>query len=327
MAFFLLISFCKAQNLIPNPGFEEVHACPTGLRQLELAKGWYGANAGTPELFHQCGFQASITPRSGEGMAGVIFLSESMSFVEYLQIELLDSLEEGEVYELSFYLRLSANSLIGINKIGAFFSRNGLHTRRSMRFDHRPQMVIEELAEQVSTWQKVSGTFTAKGGEKFITVGNFFEKHFLTEKIVNRGATDRSSYYYADDFSLDKQRVASPERPAEFNRVKWNHVVYYEKDSSSISINEQLLLDQFIEQLPRPIFYPIKVEGHTDQDASLEYNLQLSQLRANGVKLRMSNFNLHNVYTSWSGENDIIYKGLEEKGKSKNRRVTITVER
>ncbi|MDB9964569.1 hypothetical protein OAD50_05815 [Vicingaceae bacterium] len=92
MAFFLLISFCKAQNLNPNPGFEEVHVCPTGLRQLELAKHWFGANAGTPELFHNCGLKASISPKSGDGMAGVIFLSEIGSSLEYLQVELIDTL-------------------------------------------------------------------------------------------------------------------------------------------------------------------------------------------------------------------------------------------
>ena len=67
------------------------------------------------------------------------------------------------------------------------------------------------------------------------------------------------------------------------------------------------------------------MEGHADQDASIEYNLQLSQKRADVVKARMSNFNLKNIYTSWSGEREIIYLGAQEEGKSKNRRVTITV--
>ena len=92
VAFFLLISLCTAQNLIPNPSFEEVHVCPTGLRLLELAKYWFGANAGSPVLFHNCGFKAPISPRSGDGMAGVIFLSEIGSSLEYLQVELIDTL-------------------------------------------------------------------------------------------------------------------------------------------------------------------------------------------------------------------------------------------
>ncbi len=327
VAFFLLINFCSAQNLIPNPGFEEVHACPTGLRQLELAKYWYGANAGTPELFHNCGFRASISPNTGNAMGGVIFLSEASSFVEYLQVEFVDSLVQGEEYDFSFYIRLSTTSLIAINNIGAFFSKNGLHRNLWVRFQNRPQIVFGEVADNTQSWQKLEGTYKASGGEKFITIGNFFAKHFVTEKIVNKAATDRTTYYYVDDFYLGKKQLYAPNVPPSPKKVNWSHLVYFEKDSSSITESELLRLDQFIQQLPLPLFTPIKVEGHTDQDASLEYNLQLSQDRADMVKTRMSNFNLQNVYTSWSGEYKIIYEGTEEEGKSKNRRVTITVER
>ena len=327
MAFFLLINFCEAQNLIPNPGFEDVHACPTGVRQLELAKHWFGANAGTPELFHTCGFKAPIPPRSGNGMAGIIFLSEINSSLEYLQVELTESLVEGEEYEFSFYIRLSENSLIGMNKIGAFLSKNGLYSNLWVRFQNQPQLVFEQMADQSQLWQNLQATYTARGGEKYITVGNFFLKHYITEKIINKAAKDRTTYYYVDDFYLGKRQFAVPDLPPSSTNVIWKHVVYFEKDEYSISENQLLLLDQFIQQLPLPIFYPIKVEGHADQDASIEYNMQLSQKRADEVKARMSNFNLQNLYTSWSGEREIIYLGAEEEGKSKNRRVTITIER
>ena len=121
---------------------------------------------------------------------------------------------------------------------------------------------------------------------------------------------------------MGKERFAVPDSPLNTNKVSWSHVVYFEKDKFSISENELLRLDQFIEQLPLPIFYPIKVEGHADQDASIEHNIQLSQKRADVVKERMSNFNLQNIYTSWSGEREIIYLGVQEEGKSKNRRVS-----
>ena len=327
MAFFLFIHFCAAQNLIPNPGFEEFHACPTGLRQLELAKHWSGANAGTPELFHSCGFRASVSPNSGEGCAGVIFLSEAASFVEYLQVELTDSLQKGEEYVFSFYTRLSNSSLIGINKIGVYLSKNGLYRNLWVRFTNQPQIVFNEVAESTDSWQKLSATYTAKGGERFITVGNFFAKHFLTEKIVNKAATDRTSYYYVDDFYLGKSKAFSAHTAPPRATTIWTHVVYFEKDSASISSIELNRLDEFINQLPSPFFYPIKVEGHTDQDASVEYNMQLSQARANEVKQRMSNFNLQNVYTSWSGEENTVYKGDKKSEMAKNRRVTITVER
>ena len=326
VAFFLFTHLCFAQNLIPNPGFEEYHSCPTGLRQLNAAKYWSGANAGSPELFHTCGFTADVKAHNGEGLAGVIFLSESSNNVEYLQVELLEELEPGEEYTLSFYIRLSRNSLIAINKIGAFLSSNGLHSKIWMRFSNRPQIVFNEVAESTLSWQKYEGKYVAKGGEKFITVGNFYQKHFIEEKIVKSSAGSRTTYYYLDDFFFGKQVMAqekvTPRKPAE-----WSHTVYFQKDSSSISHVEIEKLVAFIQQLPQPMFHPIKVEGHTDQDASFEYNLQLSQQRANRVKERLGTFNFQNIYSTWLGESEIIYIGTKEEKKGMNRRVTITVER
>lgn len=327
MAFFLSVNFCSAQNLIPNPGFEEVHACPTGVRQLELAKHWFGANAGTPELFHGCGYTSNIPSNSGEGYAGVIFLSEHSSFVEYVQIELTDTLEKGEKYDFSFFIRLSSYSLIAMNKIGVFLSRNGLHKNIWTQFKNRPQIVFNEVVENSNVWKELKGTYVAKGGEQYITVGNFFEKYYITEKVVNTAATDRTSYYYVDDFYLGKSSTITSISAPPIESTSWTHTVYFEKDSALISEKELLLLDEFITQLPVPFFYPIKVEGHTDRDASVEYNLQLSQNRANAVQERMINFKLQNVYTSWAGESSAVYDGENELGMAKNRRVTITVER
>ena len=326
MGFFLFAHFCLGQNLIPNPGFEEYHSCPTGLRQLNVAKSWSGANAGSPELFHTCGFTADVKAHTGEGLAGVIFLSESSNNVEYLQVELLEELELGEEYTLKFYIRLSKNSLIAINKIGAFLSSNGLHSKIWMRFSNNPQIVFYEVAESTLSWQKFEGKYVAKGGEKFITVGNFYKKHFIDEKVVKNSAGSRTTYYFVDDFFFGKQVVAQ-EKVTPRQSVEWSHTVYFRKDSSSISHVEKEKLVAFIQQLPQRMFHPIKVQGHTDQDASFEYNLQLSQQRANRVKERLSAFNFRNIYSTWVGESETIYLGTKEEKKGMNRRVTITVER
>lgn len=330
MAFFLLVHFCFGQNLIPNPGFENFESCPTGLRQLNLASNWMGANAGTPELFHQCGFVANILPQTGEGYAGLILLSEYSRSVEYLQVELTDELQVGEEYQFSCYIRLSSNSMLAINKIGVLFSEEGLRSNLWEQFNNRPQIVFNEVVENVMTWEKLEASYTAKGGEKFITLGNFYPKHFLEERIVNKQATDRTVYYYVDDFELvAKRNFRLSEKESDLLQDKeraWTHVVYFEKDSSSVSAEEMKKLDAFLSQLPQPLFRPLKVEGHADQDASFEYNLQLSQKRAEAVKERMSTFKLNNVYTSWSGEDNTLYKGDQEPKMLINRRVTITVD-
>ncbi|MBL4710579.1 MAG: OmpA family protein [Flavobacteriales bacterium] len=320
------------QNLILNPGFELINDCPTALKQLEYAKGWQRANAGTPELFHNCGLKSKTTePYEGEGMAGAIFLSEFSGSIEYLQTRLTDSLKGGKNYCLSYYIRLSQNSLIAINKIGAYFSKERLMSPDWKRFRKYPQVVNKNVVDNVDDWIKVEGSFKAKGGERYITIGNFYEKHYLIEKMMSNGANDRTVYYYMDNVNLFEvsggcNSILREREPIRLEQ-SWSHIIYFEKDAFELSELEAVKLDAFIKQLPKPLYHLIKIEGHTDKDATFEYNIQLSQNRANQVKERMANLGLSNTYTTWSGEEKPTNREMSKEEKAKNRRVTITVER
>lgn len=332
MAFFLFIQVLLGQNLIENPGFEMLNECPTGLRQLEYAIGWQRANAGTPELFHRCGFKDQfVEPFEGDAMAGVIFLSDLSGSIEYLQTRLLDSLKKEKHYRLSYYIRLSQNSLVAINKIGAYFSKERLVSPDWKRFKKNPQVVNNNVVDNVDEWIKVEKAFIARGGEQYMTIGNFYEKHYLVEKRMDQGGYDRTVYYYIDKVDLyevsEGCNFLKEERNPSRVDQKWTHILYFDKDTYEISKLELIQLEEFINQLPRPLYHLIKIEGHTDKDATFEYNVQLSQNRANRIKEIMANLGLSNTYTQWSGEQKPMNMDLTEEEKAKNRRVTITVER
>ncbi len=332
VAFFLLANLLNGQNLIPNPGFELLNRCPTGVRQLEYAQYWQRANAGTPELFHSCGFSSNVRPFEGQGMAGVIFLSDVSSSIEYLQTPLTDTLSKGRKYCLNYYIRLSELSPVAINKIGVYFSQERLVSPDWKRFKKRPQIINQNVVDNTDEWVKVEGTYTAKGGEKFITIGNFYEKHYLIEKPMNQNARDWTVYYFLDKIELYEtsegcSSLLKDKEPLTEKEAKWKHIVYFEKDQFKISDDELSKLDEFIQQLPSPLYHPVKIEGHTDMDATFEYNVELSQKRANKVKERMINFELKNLYVTWSGEKLPLNLEKSAGEKALNRRVTITVER
>lgn len=44
--------YTKAQNLVPNPSFEQISTCPSSLAQLQLATGWISIES--PDLFSTC---------------------------------------------------------------------------------------------------------------------------------------------------------------------------------------------------------------------------------------------------------------------------------
>lgn len=336
VAFFLLPHLAFTQNLIPNPGFEEVETCPDDLRQLNKARFWQEANAGTPELFHDCGFNTDTRPYEGEGMAGIILLCDYDNGVEYLQIKLADSLKENQRYCFSYYIKIDEKTPIAIDQVGAFFSKERLYSPNWSPFRKFPQVKTEKiLGAETKTWQKVEGVFRAKGGEQFMTFGNFYARYYLHEKLVKHDGWDKggwSSYYYLDNFELYEVEsacgnkfnlgISSPEE-----EILWRHTVYFEVDKFSLSAEEEYKLEQFIQQLPPKFFQPIQIAGHTDSDAGLSYNLHLSQSRAETVLAFLNANDLRNTYLSFFGEEKPMNENLTERQKALNRRVEIIIDR
>lgn len=329
MAFFLLVHGLNAQNLIPNSSFEEYTKCPDGLRQLEYAIGWKRANAGTPEFFHACGFTQEFKANTGEGFAGVILKTQYASIVEYLQVELNQYLEKDKSYCLSYFIRLSGNSLYAINKIGAYFSKERLLSPSWKQFLEKPQLVYEEIVADTANWKNYKQSFKAVGGEKFLTIGNFFSNDKLKVIAANNGAKDKMAYYYFDDVELYEvesgcESRIRPDEPTK--KMSWQHTVYFEKDSVIVSEDEFEKLLSFVNSIPKPLLQAIKIEGHTDTDASFEYNYALSQNRAENIRKQMIIFGFKNVYATWFGEENPTNKESDKFEKAENRRVEIIIE-
>src|SRR5882724_8422486 len=124
-----------AQNLVPNPGFEEYFQCPGSYNpqgsDRNFAPGWVSPTLGTPDLFNRCSFGNSGVPHNwagvaqahkGWGYSGIYAYINESGYREYLQAKLLSPLEEGRKYKVEFYFRLSVYSKYSIDRIGALLS-------------------------------------------------------------------------------------------------------------------------------------------------------------------------------------------------------------
>jgi OOP family OmpA-OmpF porin len=114
-------SFLEAQNLVPNPGFEELSRCPLGFsvnKKDFIVPGWESPTNGTPDHFHGCStgdadvpfnWAGSSNARSGKGYAGIYVWNKSDDtncYREYIQCELAEQLVAGEAYTVEFTLSL-----------------------------------------------------------------------------------------------------------------------------------------------------------------------------------------------------------------------------
>ena len=317
-----------AQNLVPNGGFESYTACPDALKQLERAAPWCKANAGSPESFHDCGFKAAVEPFSGQGYAGAIFFDNSRSGVEYLQVELLDSLKEGVDYCLSFQLLADKQNAVMINRIGMHLAREALKTPNWEPFIVFPQLYTKKVISETEMWTEVAGEFRAKGGERFLTLGNFFESWYV-EELGNPNGKQRFSYYYIDDVAVwPKQQSCSTAplteaAPTNSEKFPKKHLVLFDQDEASINEIEMEKLNVFLTKLEMRHPKQLKLIGHTDSDADMLYNIALSKRRVEAVNRVIKRKLGVSTYLIWEGEAKPLNQNAGETEKASNRRVEI----
>lgn len=199
------------QNLVPNPGFEDLIDCPGSLGQIDLAEPWTNSNGGTADIFNVCASgDASIpsnafgdqTVYEGEGYAGIkVFDTNNQR--EYLTVELPTALEAGNQYCVSFQTSLSSSSA-AIAEMGAFFSTFEPTANNGQVLNYLPQVVNETgVLADANNWQQVSGVFEASQNFNYLTIGNYLNNTETTLFNTDPGAPfDSLGYYYIDLVSV-----------------------------------------------------------------------------------------------------------------------------
>lgn len=189
----------RAQNLVPNPGFEIQDTCPA-VSQIFLAQPWSSANTGTPDLYNTTCSTQNGPGRTGIGSAGVsVYYESPVSTREYLQAPLTSPLTAGEQYCVSFWV-LRQSSQLASDGIGAYLGVGPIDQSDPLILSVTPQ--VEHPAGQIisgPSWTNVLGQFTATGGEDHIIIGNFRNNTNTVTEVVNPQAPSPSVYLKIDD--------------------------------------------------------------------------------------------------------------------------------
>lgn len=215
----------KAQtNLVSNPSFENVTCCPTQCNALinNCVIGWSNPTGNSPDYFNSCsvtscrtpsnsyGYQ---TPRTGGAYAGIyIYLATNQK--EYVQNKLADSLFPGIRYCVEFYVS-PVEFYYNVSSCLEVYLTDTLTQITSVSFiNAMPQIQnpFSNIISDTSNWIKVSGSFIALGGEKYITIGCFKPDNQMNIDSVPWGGS-YPVYYYIDDVSVYRCDTIPPPVP------------------------------------------------------------------------------------------------------------------
>lgn len=237
LTFVVMFSFTVsfAQNLVPNPSFETVNCqnsffLPWGCT-IENNLPWTATTLGSPDSYNSChsgsnymygtpeNYTGSQHAKSGNGYAGIFTYSTEQGqdeYREYISVAMSSDLQAGSSYKISYYVSLADHSQYSTYAPSAYISDNSIgdNTHGNALNQYSPQISTSTFVNDTTNWVLITANYTAIGGERYITIGNFNTDANTSNQNVNPNGQLARAYYYIDDISVQEQ---NPTPIASFN--------------------------------------------------------------------------------------------------------------
>lgn len=221
---------CEAQNLVPNPSFEDTSACPWDLTLIDYATGWSSYRV-TPDYFNTCsqnpmpdvprnewGYQF---PATGNAYIGIGTWPAHAFMVDTREVagsQLLTPLIVGTKYYLSMKVCRAEKYIVATNNIGISFSTIPYNEIDTVPINNASALKASQIITDSMNWVIVKGSFVADSSYQYVMVGNFYDdQHTDTVSILtdttNLGWLFFASYYYIDDVCVSFDSLACDLNP------------------------------------------------------------------------------------------------------------------
>ncbi len=213
----VLCASTNAQNVVPNPGFEEADSCSDQLPPFEGIHDWYSVN-GSPDHLRGClpygdfrglpmNYFTYQEPFEGASCAGMYTYHQNgpIEYREWIATPLLEPLVVGQTYYCSF----RANAAFGGNaqnpefwlandKVGMLFKTLAIPAWNvgdpyPAPPNHAHIAHPQILADTVG-WTLVSGSFVADSAYRYVMIGQFF-RNALTDTLHFADPNSVSPWY------------------------------------------------------------------------------------------------------------------------------------
>jgi hypothetical protein len=147
-----------------------------------LVQGWFQPTLGTTDYWNtHTSYPGSDpfprSPRQGGKIGMVLSITP-----EYIETRLAEPLVAGRSYYVEFYIHPPKTASVqALSSFGALFTKDSLVTQTGGYIEAMPQVLVCDtvVLNDQAHWRKISGCFTAKGGEAFLTIGCFDFYEFM----------------------------------------------------------------------------------------------------------------------------------------------------
>ncbi len=259
------------------------------------------------------GVEDPIKDDGGKNYAGICLYKPGKAAVErtYITIPLKKdkedvTLKKGLTYCVEFSVSLSESSKFAVNNIAAHFSKE-----TPANGGPGPIYTVEKVMKGQTNkiysgffgWEKVCNIYTAKGDEKFITIGNFDKNEatqFMAVKKPKDSEVDQlaQAYYYIDNVIIklvDKPEdcpcynATPPKLETTFSTLIYTktpeltpkmtpaqkieaHIAYFRFGKAAFSDNAKEMMNYVIGEMKANPTMRIEIEGHNDskEDSAAE---------------------------------------------------------
>lgn len=341
LTFFMLLWLTfslKAQNLVVNPSFELGMTCDGTTERIDSIQDWWPVR-GRPS------FVNTNCPLSKDSKSFIIGMKlPSASYGEVYSVQKFDKqtecqqgqlsapLEKDKQYIVSMYVRLPIQFCqLPIQEIGVAFTdapipaveKRGMIDFPTVALKNNTQTAIDNQYD----WQEIFALYTAKGGEKYLAIGNFKEN--------NSGAFDdrtenECTYYFVDGISV--RLFEETELPLyKMDKIKKNtrfRLSASNFEEKSAVLPEALIEDLLIlsKQLKNAPDLKAELVVYTNNDLPPAESLNLSEARARSIQnyLQQQEVSAKQLTVVGQGSNNPVVLNSDPKAADKNNRVEVT---
>lgn len=353
-------------EMVENGSFEQIEGKIKKAGAIEVAVGWVSPTKTGADLYASRvkeGFGVPNNPRGredaheGKNYVGIkTFSYGGKEARTYVSTKLKTPMRKGLKYAVKFYVSLAEGSKYAANNIAANFSKKqyNIDADKTITGESHVTHVENPVFNAMFGWDEVCGVYTATGGERFLTIGNFSSDYDTKSERIKKpknfsGQQMISAYYYLDNISVelisdeeececqsDKDEVTStvyavtpvnPEGMTDPMIIKYS-VVYFKQHKFDIEEGSEGHLDNVANVMLKDPNYKLVLYVHMDKDEVDSPKVELldkkraeeikKYLVAKGVTGGRITFQLiKNTKPKDTSGSDL--------GKAKNRRVTFTL--
>ncbi len=338
-------------NLISNGNFElksdqmkNGHYSQIEYNNESLAKYWGSSNE-TPDIYKD-----KDNCYAGFRVMGVNY--------ECLRNELKKPLIADKRYTIQFKLKLRKENAYAFNGISVvcsekimFFKSKDEGQAQGVVVQSHPSMVLGCR----ETWMNISGSFVAKGNEKYLYIGNFTDNkdlklfqvfssdadylgeiYYLIDDVVLIEEQDGVSYpcntkgCTLDTFVIEKPKIVVEETIYSHPKIGQSIVlrnIRFASSSWEILPESYETLDSIVEFMQKYPNMVVEISGHTDNRGKANANIELSQNRAASIVnfLIENGIEAERMQAKGYGQEKAIDSNDTESGRFNNRRVEFKI--